>query len=168
MRTALVFIVLILIAGGGYYWYTQNMATPAMEDHMMDPFGTDTTGPSMDSNMPDGAMMEDGTMDDDAMDDAMTDDAGTVKEFTVSGQNFSFSPATMSVKRGDTVRITFRNVSGTHDLRIDGYNVGTNVIQTGQSETFEFVADRAGTFEYFCSVGQHRQMGMVGTLTVTQ
>lgn len=88
------------------------------------------------------------------------------KSFTVNGQNFSFSPNTMTVNRGDRVRITFQNQSGTHDLVVDGYNVRTKVLSGGQSETIEFVANQSGSFEYFCSVGNHRQMGMKGTLIV--
>jgi plastocyanin len=91
---------------------------------------------------------------------------GEVREFTVSGSNFQFSPSTIRVNEGDTVRITFQNQGGTHDWVIDEFNARTPVIQAGQSETIEFVADRAGTFEYYCSVGTHRQMGMVGTLIV--
>ena len=74
----------------------------------------------------------------------------------------------MNVKKGDTVKITFKNTGGMHDLKIDGYTVGTKIIQGGAQETFQFVADKAGTFEYYCSVGTHRQMGMKGTLTVTE
>jgi plastocyanin len=88
------------------------------------------------------------------------------KSFTVSGKNFSFTPATMQVNRGDRVRITFNNTSGTHDLVVEGYNARTKILQTGQSETIEFVANQSGSFEYYCSVGQHRSMGMKGTLTV--
>ncbi|MEN9561085.1 MAG: hypothetical protein RIQ56_358, partial [Candidatus Parcubacteria bacterium] len=57
---------------------------------------------------------------------------------------------------------------GTHDFRIEGYDVGTKVIQGSASETFEFVADKAGDFEFYCSVGSHRAMGMKGTFTVTE
>jgi plastocyanin len=95
-----------------------------------------------------------------------TVDTGAVKSFTVSGKNFSFAPASISVKKGDTVKITFKNSGGFHDLRVEGYNVGTKQIASGQEETFQFVADKAGTFEYYCSVGNHRAMGMKGTLTV--
>ncbi len=90
-----------------------------------------------------------------------------LREFTVTGQSFSFSPSSLTVKKGDKVRITFKNTGGFHDLRVDGYGVGTKQINGGQQETFEFTADKAGTFEYYCSVGSHRQMGMKGTLTVT-
>lgn len=91
---------------------------------------------------------------------------GAVKEFTVSGRSFRFTPAEIRVKTGDTVRITFKNEEGMHDLRLDEFNVATKVIPGGQQETVEFVANKAGQYEYYCSVGQHRQLGMKGTLIV--
>ncbi|MGH9858331.1 MAG: cupredoxin domain-containing protein [Acidobacteriota bacterium] len=92
---------------------------------------------------------------------------GEVREFTVIGREFSYSPAEIRVQQGDTVRITLQN-GGTmpHDWRLDEFNAATSVITPGQQETIEFVADQAGEFEYYCSVGQHRQQGMVGTLIV--
>lgn len=89
-----------------------------------------------------------------------------VKQFTVSGQNFSFTPSTLTVKKGDKVKITFKNVNGMHNLKIDEFNVGTQTIQGGAQETIEFVADKTGSFQYYCSVGTHRAMGMWGTLKV--
>jgi len=91
---------------------------------------------------------------------------GTVQEMTVSGKNFSFTPSTLTVKKGDTVKITFQSTQGFHDLVVDGYNVQTKTIPAGQTDTISFTADKAGTFEYYCSVGNHRAMGMKGTLTV--
>jgi plastocyanin len=91
---------------------------------------------------------------------------GTVKEFTVTGSNFKFSPATIAVKKGDTVKVTFVNSAGMHDWKIDEFNAVTKVLQSGQQETVQFVADKTGSFEYYCSVGNHRQMGMKGMLTV--
>lgn len=92
--------------------------------------------------------------------------AGNVKEFTVGGTNFAFSPNKITVKKGDMVKITFRDDDGTHNLVVTGYNVSTNVIGEGSQDTIQFVADKSGTFEYFCSVGGHREAGMVGTLVV--
>ncbi len=89
-----------------------------------------------------------------------------VKEFTVQGSSFSFAPSTMRVNKGDLVRVTFKNQGGTHDWVIDEFNTRTNVLKSGESQTVEFVADKTGSFEYYCSVGTHRQMGMKGTLTV--
>jgi len=92
--------------------------------------------------------------------------AGTVKEFTILGSDYKFSPNAISVNKGDTVRVIFKNSGGLHDFRIDEFNVATKVIGTGAQQTVEFVADKAGQFQYYCSVSGHRQMGMWGTLTV--
>lgn len=90
------------------------------------------------------------------------------REFTVSAQSFSFTPSTIEVNRGERVRITLNNTGGMHDLVVEGYNVRTKVLQAGQSETIEFMADEAGSFEFYCSVGNHRAMGMRGTITVNE
>lgn len=92
--------------------------------------------------------------------------APAVKEFVVTGQNMSFSPASITVKKGDKVRIVFKNVQGFHDWKIDEFNAGTKKMEAGQQETIEFIADKTGSFEYYCSVGSHRAMGMKGTLIV--
>ncbi len=89
-----------------------------------------------------------------------------VKEFSVDAVPFSFSPKTMAVNKGDTVKITVKNLEGTHDFKIDEFNAATRVLKAGETQTITFVADKTGTFEYYCSVGNHRAMGMVGTLTV--
>ncbi len=94
--------------------------------------------------------------------------AAAVKEFVVEGSNFTFSPNQITVEKGDRVRIVFNNKDGRHDWRLDEFDAATKVIMGGQSETIEFIAETAGTFEYYCSVGSHRQMGMKGTLTVTE
>lgn len=93
------------------------------------------------------------------------DEAG-VKEFTVTGSNYKFEPSTLAVKKGDKVKITFKNAGGFHDLVIDKFNVKTPIIKSGDQASIEFTADKTGTFQYYCSVGNHRAMGMVGTLTV--
>ena len=72
----------------------------------------------------------------------------------------------MKVKKGDTVKIIFKNSEGFHDLVIDEFDVATNQIGAEEEDEVEFVADKAGTYEYYCSVGQHRKNGMVGKLVV--
>jgi plastocyanin len=89
-----------------------------------------------------------------------------VKEFTVTGKNFSYDLKTLEVNKGDKVRIIFKNADGLHDLKIDEFAVATKQIAAGTQEVVEFIASKSGSFEYYCSVGQHRANGMVGTLTV--
>lgn len=89
-----------------------------------------------------------------------------VVSLAVSGSNFTFSPSQLKVKMGDKVRVTFTNSGGTHDWKLDEFGVATKVLQGSASETVEFVANKKGTFEYYCSVGEHRAMGMKGNLIV--
>lgn len=92
--------------------------------------------------------------------------ATDVKDFTVTVNNFKFDMAQIRVNRGDTVKINFINSQGMHVWVVNEFNVRTKVLQAGQSESITFVANQAGTFEYYCSLGQHRQMGMKGNLIV--
>lgn len=89
-----------------------------------------------------------------------------VKTFEVIAKNFSFSPSTMKVQKGDIVRITLINENGNHDLVLSEFNAKTKVLGAGETQTIEFVADKTGTFEYYCSVGSHRAMGMKGSFIV--
>jgi plastocyanin len=91
---------------------------------------------------------------------------GPVKEFTVDGSNYQFSPTTLTVNKGDNVKIIFKDDDGMHNLAIEGYNVTTSTIKAGSDSSVSFVADKTGNFTYYCSVGNHREKGMVGTLTV--
>jgi plastocyanin len=96
------------------------------------------------------------------------DDSGlaSLYEITIEADNFNFVPKIIKVKEGDTVRITLNNLVGVHDLKIDELNVATEVLRPGERQVVEFVATRSGNYEYYCSVGTHRAMGMVGTLVV--
>jgi nitrosocyanin len=89
-----------------------------------------------------------------------------VKEFTVTGKNFSFSPSLITVKKGDKVKITFQNSEGFHDFVIDEFGAATKQTKAPTTEVIEFTADKVGSFEYYCSVGTHRAMGMKGVLKV--
>lgn len=100
-----------------------------------------------------------------ATSDAMMEE-GSVKTFEVSGSPFKFAPAQIKVKKGDSVKITFKNAQGVHDFVILEFDVKTKQLSAGQSETVEFIADTAGEYKYYCSVGNHRAQGMEGTLIV--
>ena len=78
-----------------------------------------------------------------------------VKEIRVQGGDFWLEPTSISVNKGDRVKITFENVGSiTHNLDIDGYG-RTEIISAGSIDTIEFVADKAGTFDMWCSVAGH-------------
>lgn len=91
---------------------------------------------------------------------------GTGVNFIVEGGEYFYKPNQLKVKKGDKVKITFNNSGGMHDFVIDELNVKSKLIRSNESDTIEFTADKAGTFEFYCSVGQHRKLGMKGTLVV--
>lgn len=89
-----------------------------------------------------------------------------VKEFTITGSNFKFDTPEIRVNEGDTVKITFKNAQGIHDFVIDEFNVKSKQMTGPSEETVTFVADKAGEYAFYCSVGQHRANGMEGKFIV--
>lgn len=88
-----------------------------------------------------------------------------VVEIEFSNDGYQFLPTRVQVPQGSTVRVTYTS-DGRHDWILEGYEVGTEVLSTGESETIEFVADEAGEFEFYCSVMNHRERGMYGSFVV--
>jgi plastocyanin len=90
---------------------------------------------------------------------------GQVKTFIMTGENFKFvvdgvDNPDIRVKHGDTIRIEF-------DWVVDDFDAATEKVRDSDESTFvEFVVDKKGNFEYYCSVGQHRENGMKGNLIV--
>ncbi|MFH1834569.1 MAG: plastocyanin/azurin family copper-binding protein [Methanobacteriota archaeon] len=93
------------------------------------------------------------------------------KTFVITGENFKFlmdgqeAPA-LRVAHGDKVRIEFTSTQGFHDWVVDEFNAATEKVSEGGSTSVEFIASEKGTFEYYCSVGDHRAQGMEGNLIV--
>jgi plastocyanin len=91
---------------------------------------------------------------------------GDVVAIDITGKNFAFSQKEIRVKNGDRVRITFSSTDGFHDWVVDEFNASTERVSTGGTTSVEFTANKTGTFEYYCSVGNHRNQGMAGNLIV--
>ena len=91
---------------------------------------------------------------------------GDVKSFQVLASNFKFEPSEIKVEVGDLVRIEFYSTQGFHNFVIDNLNVKSQEIETGFVDFIEFKADKKGEFQYYCSVGDHKERGMVGKLIV--
>lgn len=88
-------------------------------------------------------------------------------EINVSGTEFNFNPASISVKAGERVKITFKNNGRVpHNLVIEGLNMETKTINGGQTDAVEFTAPSSGTYVFFCSIPGHRASGLEGSLKV--
>jgi len=99
-----------------------------------------------------------------------TEEEGAVteaREIVVEGSEFSFSPSSITVNAGEKVKLTFNNVGNfPHNFTVEGLGVATRTIGAGQSDTIEFTVEESGTLTFFCSVSNHRSLGMEGTLEV--
>lgn len=88
------------------------------------------------------------------------------RTFDLIGQDFRFAPDTLRVKDGDTVRINFSNPDVLpHLIDLPAFNQHIALIPGGDF-TLEFVADKAGSFPFVCSVPGHEEAGMIGSLIV--
>jgi plastocyanin len=87
---------------------------------------------------------------------------------TISATEFAFNPANPEVKAGQ-VAFRLKNDGGApHALEVEGNGIeeASKVINGGQTTTLG-VTLKAGTYTIYCPVGNHRQQGMEGELTVS-
>lgn len=100
--------------------------------------------------------------------ESMTEEGAMMAEnmIEVEGGSFYFEPNEIRVKAGEPVTIKLNSVDMVHDFVIDELNVRTETIQGGNSGTVTFTPTEPGEYEFYCSVGNHRAKGMVGTLIV--
>lgn len=66
---------------------------------------------------------------------------------SVAAANFSFSPANLEIKQGETVTWTNQD-SAPHQISGNGFK--SDVLNKGQS--FNFTFNTVGTYDYICSV----------------
>jgi len=72
-------------------------------------------------------------------------------EFTLVAKEFRYAPDRIEVAQDDLVRLTIRSEDITYSFAIDEYRIVRRVPAGGQT-TFEFRADRAGTFRFYSNL----------------
>ena len=88
------------------------------------------------------------------------------REFTITARDYRFVPDRIEVSQDDLVKITFRSEERPHSFVIDAYRIVKRA-GGGQTVTFEFRADQAGTFSFYCNLTSDPGCrDMQGTLTV--
>src|SRR5690242_1037244 len=82
------------------------------------------------------------------------------REFTITAKEYHFSPARIEVTKDDLVKLTVHSEDGAYSLTIDAYRISKR-IPAGGSTTFEFLADRPGTFAFYSNLtSDARHKGM--------
>jgi plastocyanin len=94
-------------------------------------------------------------------------ETGGAEVSEVKMSEYKFDPSDVSAKAGDTLTVD-NGGSLQHDLRLrkGGKELGgTKLVDAGGSTKLK-VDFRAGSYEMFCSVPGHEDLGMKGTFTV--
>jgi plastocyanin len=131
---------------------------------------TDTVNEATDTNTSDPATS--GPADDTSMfnPDAPDRVENSQYDYMIDMTNYAYSIEEIQAEPGETINILLNSEEGTHDFVIDELDVDSGIVNAGgQTElTFSIPEDaEAGTsYEYYCSVGNHRQLGQVGTLVI--
>ncbi|MCD9024130.1 cupredoxin domain-containing protein [Cohnella silvisoli] len=72
---------------------------------------------------------------------------GAVKEVTITAVNWKFDQPEIKAKVGDTLKLTLVNKSGVHGFTSDELG-----IKLKNKQTQEVKLDKAGTYEFHCSI----------------
>ncbi len=107
-------------------------------------------------------------------------------DLTVVASEWGFGPANIVLQQGEEVRLVLQNDGAIlHNLRVD--NLDVTVVEeistggfSGNDATLFVGADsddvglltfiplEPGEYEFYCTIGNHRQLGMKGLLTIEQ
>ncbi len=93
---------------------------------------------------------------------------GAGGKITIEMSEYKFSPNTLTAAPGATVTVTLKNVGALqHDFHVDVVNVTSPLVDPGKSTDFSFTApSQPGQYDFWCTVPGHKELGMVGKLTV--
>jgi heme/copper-type cytochrome/quinol oxidase subunit 2 len=87
-------------------------------------------------------------------------------EFTLVARKYRYTPDRLEVTQDDLVKLTIRSEDLTYSFAIDEYRI-VRRIPAGGTTTFEFRADRAGTFRFYSNLtGEGDHADMQGQLVV--
>ena len=88
------------------------------------------------------------------------------REFTIVARDHTFTPNKLDVSQDDLVKITLKSEDRPTSFAIDAYRIVKRAAG-GLSTTFEFRADQAGTFTFYCNLTMDEGCKeMKGTLVV--
>ena len=86
------------------------------------------------------------------------------KEFRLTARKYQFSPSTISVKQGDSVRLIITALDRQHGFKLEAFHVEKE-LPKGEAIIVEFQADQAGSFSFqcshFCGLGHQKMKGQL-------
>ncbi|MFQ5696188.1 MAG: cupredoxin domain-containing protein [Terriglobia bacterium] len=80
-----------------------------------------------------------------------TETAAPVREIHMTAKKYEFNPKEIRVKQGERVRLVLTALDRKHGFKIKEFGI-KRTIKKGEETVVEFVAERAGTFQFKCAV----------------
>ena len=82
--------------------------------------------------------------------DAAPPAAGAAHEIQMTAKKYEFDPGTITVKKGERVKLVITALDKDHGIKIEAFGV-EQILKKGVPTTVEFSADKAGEFPFVCS-----------------
>ncbi len=79
------------------------------------------------------------------------EETGEIKEFNLIANNWNFLSNEIEVNLGDRVILHVESVEGTHGIALADFGIN-EFINQGETVDIEFLADKQGTFSFYCNV----------------
>ncbi len=149
MKKASIIVIILVVLVGGYFIFSGTSETPQLDTlPVSEGEGLDVTGPL-------GEVVEEEEL------------SGEVREISISLNEFSLTPSSIQIKEGENIRLVVQNIGQfPHDLVIEGLALNTPLLSPGESAVLDFGVPVAGSYTFYCSVGDHQERGMEGILQV--
>lgn len=94
--------------------------------------------------------------------------APAARTISVSVDNWAFTPAAITVKKGENIMVKLTDVAGTHSFAVPGLGIN-QALTPGQVTSVSIPTDKPGTYEFRCMIpcGEgHKEMR--GTLVIEE
>lgn len=92
----------------------------------------------------------------------MPTETGNTVEIQMEAKNYEFLPTEISANKGDKVKLTITAQNAGHTFTLPQFNIDKE-LKLGEDEVIEFLADKEGTFVFYCKT----HPSMKGKLTIT-
>lgn len=170
-------IAFVVLLGGMWVAQQRGRSLTMMKENTEDGENSTTSENSTDDNLIDESVTEQESADSGSMTDEEleNDDSGTddnlkeeIEVIEMEGGDYYFDPDVITVKKGKTVKISLTSMDSPFNFVIDEFDVNSETIEAGDTSEITFTPSETGEFEYYSSLENGKELGMVGTLEVTE
>lgn len=126
MKKIVIIIVILIVIIGGYFLFKK-------DDSVSEP------------------ILDDGITEETLNQKSEEEVNGEIKEFNITAKRWEFDPSTITVNRGDIVKLHIRSIDVTHGFGLPEFGISEQ-LESGETIDIEFVADKTGTFIFNCIV----------------